>query len=131
MDTVTPVNTEPELLDPQVPRGFFARARRFATRLPFVRDLVAMTWTLRDPDTPPHVRMIASAALIWFVVPTDAIPDMLAGIGFTDDAAVALAAVRAIGPWMKDEHRAAAEAWLTGGNRETGTREAADRQKGA
>ena len=114
MDAATPVTTEAEFVDLEAPAGFFARARRLAARLPFVRDLVAMAWTMRDPDTPPHVRFVVYSALLWFVVPTDAIPDMLLGIGFTDDAAVALAALRTVGPWLKPEHRAAAEAWING-----------------
>lgn len=119
MDTPTPILTDPDILDPEAldpaaSRRFLRRARRLAARLPFVRDLTAMAWTLRDRDTPPHVRAIVVAAIAYFVLPIDAIPDMLAGFGFTDDAAVVLAALKTVGPWIQPHHRDAADAWLDG-----------------
>jgi uncharacterized membrane protein YkvA (DUF1232 family) len=39
---------------------------------------------------------IVVAALVYFVLPTDLIPDLVAGLGFVDDAAVISAAVRAV-----------------------------------
>jgi len=52
------------------------------------------------------------AALAYFVLPTDAIPDILAGIGFTDDAAVFAALMAVVGKNIKPRHREAAQAWL-------------------
>jgi len=50
------------------------------------------------------------AALAYFVLPTDAIPDFIAGIGYTDDAAVFLAVLSIVGKHLKPRHRAAARA---------------------
>ncbi len=36
------------------------------------------------------------AALAYFVLPIDVIPDFIAGFGFTDDAAVLYAAIRSV-----------------------------------
>lgn len=49
-----------------------------------------------DPKTPLQVKLIAIAALIYLINPFDAIPDVLPGIGFADDAAAITAAVAAI-----------------------------------
>ena len=53
------------------------------------------------------------AALAYFVLPTDAIPDMVAGIGFTDDAAVLAAVVALLGRNLKPRHKDAARALLS------------------
>jgi uncharacterized membrane protein YkvA (DUF1232 family) len=52
------------------------------------------------------------AALAYFVLPTDTLPDFLGVVGFTDDAAVFTALLALIGKHLKPEHRAAAEADL-------------------
>ncbi|MNO04345.1 hypothetical protein D3C81_2253460 [compost metagenome] len=43
-------------------------------------------------------------ALAYFVMPVDAIPDVLAGIGFTDDAAVIAAVLATLGAHLKPRH---------------------------
>ena len=45
------------------------------------------------------------AALAYFVMPVDAIPDVIAGVGFTDDAAVIAAVVALLRTNLKDRHR--------------------------
>jgi uncharacterized membrane protein YkvA (DUF1232 family) len=47
-------------------------------------------------------------ALAYFVRPLDAVPDVLPGVGFTDDAAVLLAALRMVAGHLRPEHHAAA-----------------------
>ena len=55
-----------------------------------------------------HVRGIMLAALAYFLLPLDAVPDMLVGIGFTDDAAVIAAVMGAFARNVTAEHRARA-----------------------
>jgi uncharacterized membrane protein YkvA (DUF1232 family) len=50
------------------------------------------------------VKGILIAALAYFVLPFDAIPDFIAGFGFTDDAAVLALALRLVSGHMKDGH---------------------------
>ena len=52
------------------------------------------------------------AALAYFVMPFDVIPDFLAGIGFTDDAAVIALAISMVAKNIQPEHRARARAAL-------------------
>jgi hypothetical protein len=47
-----------------------------------------------------------------FVLPIDAIPDLLLGLGYTDDAAVVLAAFTAARTHIAEAHRARAREWL-------------------
>ena len=58
-------------------------------------------------STPPRrrVRAILLAALAYFVLPFDAVPDILAGVGFADDVTILLAAISAVGAHIAPRHR--------------------------
>lgn len=73
-----------------------AKVRRLATRLPFTRDLLAAWFAVRDPDTPWAAKLTLLGALAYFVAPLDLIPDFLGPLGFTDDGAVLMLAIRAL-----------------------------------
>ena len=64
------------------------------------------------PQTPAAAKGMMLAGLAYFVLPADAIPDVLAVVGFTDDAAVFAAMLALVGKNLKPHHRAAAEARL-------------------
>jgi uncharacterized membrane protein YkvA (DUF1232 family) len=51
-------------------------------------------------------------AIAYFVLPTDAIPDVLPIIGYTDDAAMLAAAIRLVAGHITDDHREAARRTL-------------------
>lgn len=54
-------------------------------------------WALREYRNVPWKSLVyVVGAILYFVNPADVIPDVLGGIGFIDDAAVAAAVVRAI-----------------------------------
>ena len=92
---------------------FLARLKRVAKRIPFAEDLLAAWFCARDPATPRRVRLTLLAALGYFVLPMDAIPDIMPLIGFTDDAAVIAAAIAAVAGSIKPEHRERAKATLS------------------
>jgi uncharacterized membrane protein YkvA (DUF1232 family) len=91
-----------------VRRGFWAKLRRFASRLPFAEDLLAAYYCAFDRATPRHVQAALIGALAYFVLPFDVIPDMLPVLGFTDDAAVLATALKLVAAHMRPEHREAA-----------------------
>lgn len=91
-----------------VERGFWAKLRRNVGRIPFVEDAVAAYFCTRDPDTPFRVKAVLLAALAYFIVPTDLVPDFLVSFGFTDDAAVLYVAVTSVAAHINDRHREAA-----------------------
>ncbi|QEL24605.1 DUF1232 domain-containing protein [Bosea sp. F3-2] len=84
---------------------FTARLKRVAKRIPFAADLLAAWFCARDPATPRRVRLTLLAALGYFLLPVDAIPDIMPLIGFTDDAAVIAAAIAAVAGSITPEHR--------------------------
>lgn len=90
--------------------GFWAKLRRTVGSIDFARESVAAWYCARDPATPTRVKAILIGALAYFILPTDVIPDVLPGLGFTDDAAVFWAAWKAVSGHIKPEHRAQAAA---------------------
>jgi uncharacterized membrane protein YkvA (DUF1232 family) len=95
-----------------VERGFWEKLLRVAGRIPFAEDAAAAYFCAVDPRTPARVRAILFAALAYFVMPFDVVPDFLAGIGFTDDAAVIAMALTVVAGNITEEHRARARAAL-------------------
>jgi uncharacterized membrane protein YkvA (DUF1232 family) len=73
---------------PSVMRGVLRRAGE-ALLLP------ALTaWHLaRDPNTPQEAKAALFTALAYLILPADAVPDFLPGIGFADDLAALTAAL--------------------------------------
>ncbi len=96
----------------RVNTGFWPKFRRVAARVPFAKDALAVYYSARDPQTPMRAKGMMLAALAYFVLPSDAIPDILAGVGFTDDAAVLLALMGLVGAHVKPRHKDAARAVL-------------------
>ena len=92
--------------------GFVAKAKRSLNRLPMARDVVAMYFCMLDPKTPVWVKGIVGAALAYFVLPFDAIPDLMPLVGLSDDAGVLAAALAAVSAYVTDDHRERARAWM-------------------
>lgn len=86
-------------------RQFFRLIGKMAKSAPFAEDALAAWWCLRDPATPRRVRFILLSAIAYFVLPIDAVPDLLPMLGFTDDAAVIAAAIAAVANAVRPEHR--------------------------
>lgn len=85
---------------------------RFIGQIPFADDLAAAYYCAMDPETPAKVKLVLFAALGYFVLPVDAIPDLVTGLGFTDDATVLATALGIVGAHIDDTHREAARRLL-------------------
>jgi uncharacterized membrane protein YkvA (DUF1232 family) len=92
--------------------GFAAKVRRFGKRIPFVRDAAAAYYAMLDPNVPMLTRAALVAPLAYLVMPVDAVPDVIAGLGFTDDLVVILAALRSFGNRLDAGHYAKADEML-------------------
>ena len=96
----------------RVQKGFWPKMRRTASRIPFAGQALSVWFAARDPETPAAAKGIMLGALAYFVLPIDAIPDIFAGIGFTDDAAVITALIATLGANIKRRHKDQADAAL-------------------
>lgn len=95
-----------------VPRDFLRKLGRVAASIPFAEDLLAAYYCALDRATPLQVKGTLLGAIAYFVLPFDAVPDILPVLGFTDDAAVLMTALKLVASHMRPEHREAARAKL-------------------
>lgn len=74
--------------------------------------LAALTlfYCLQDHDTPTWAKGVIVGALGYLVLPTDLIPDIIPGAGFTDDWGAIVAALGTVAAYIKDEHKSKAAA---------------------
>jgi uncharacterized membrane protein YkvA (DUF1232 family) len=87
---------------------FWRKLRLVFAQLPFAEDLLAAYYCAFDRATPRRVQLMLIAAIAYFVLPADAVPDWLPVIGFTDDAAVLAATFKLVADHIRDEHYLAA-----------------------
>jgi len=94
--------------DSALRRSFWRKLRGIPGRLPFAEDLLAAYYCAFDRDTPLQVKATLVGAIAYFVLPIDAIPDVLPVLGFTDDAAVLATAIKLVANHISPLHREAA-----------------------
>ena len=99
----------------EVREKFWRTAKRAARQVPFMDEVVAAYYCALDRNTPLRAKAILFAALGYFILPADTIPDIVLGLGFTDDIAVLAAAITAVRAHMTPAHRLAAKQALTEG----------------
>ncbi len=112
IDPAAYVGGDEARVEAKVVRGFAAKARKHLGKLPIARETLAMFFCLRDPATPRWAKAIVAAALAYFILPLDAMPDLLPIIGLGDDASLLAAAYSAVAPFVTDDHREQARAWI-------------------
>jgi len=94
----------------KVKRGFFPKLARVFASLPMAGEVVAGYYAAFDPATPLKAKAILLAALAYFIMPFDAVPDFIVGLGFTDDMAVLMTAFSLVTRHINEGHRARARA---------------------
>jgi uncharacterized membrane protein YkvA (DUF1232 family) len=108
-----PASGEPASDEPAL-EGFWPKVRATLGRVTFLEHAVAAYYAAVDPATPTRVKAILIAALVYFIVPVDVIPDLILGLGYADDATVLFAAMRMLKPHITPAHRARARRALAG-----------------
>jgi uncharacterized membrane protein YkvA (DUF1232 family) len=77
---------------------------------PKADEVVAAYYAAFDANTPFRTKAMLLAALAYFVMPIDVVPDFILGLGFTDDMTVLLTAFGLIRSNVTEEHREKARA---------------------
>ncbi|WP_340159228.1 YkvA family protein [uncultured Hoeflea sp.] len=88
--------------------GFWRTFGKAAKQIPLAEDVVAAYYCALDPKTPAKAKAVLMGALAYFILPTDAVPDFLALVGFSDDIAVLTLAIATVRTNMTEAHRIAA-----------------------
>jgi uncharacterized membrane protein YkvA (DUF1232 family) len=92
-------------------QSFWTKLKKFAGILG--RELVEKTLTLyyaaQDKDTPLWARGVIFASLGYLIFPADAIPDIIPGVGYADDAGALAAAIGMVAMHIKPGHKESAK----------------------
>jgi len=79
-------------------------------KISFAKDILALVNYMRDPLVSWHRKAIVVAALIYFISPIDAIPDLTPLFGYLDDLGVIAALLKFLGseliPYYSPGYRA-------------------------
>lgn len=84
--------------------AFPVKLNEYADKIPFLNQLFAVYYAIRDSRTPLKAKATLAAALAYFILPADLIPDFVAGFGFTDDFAVLTIVMRHLSNVVRPEH---------------------------
>jgi uncharacterized membrane protein YkvA (DUF1232 family) len=97
--------------------GRLAAYARAAGRATMERAL-QLYYASRAPHTPTWARNVMYGGLAYLLLPIDAIPDLLPGLGFVDDTTVLVAALATVAmnitPEVKQQASRKIKAWLGG-----------------
>ena len=88
----------------EILNAFPSKLSATANKIHFKTQLAAAYYAIKDPNTSIKVKATLAAALAYFILPTDFFPDLIAGIGFTDDFAVLMLVLKRLGPAVTKEH---------------------------
>lgn len=100
-----------EHLGSQYSDDSFARKLRRSARAVggrIVESALILYYAAQSPDTPQWARAVIYGALGYFILPTDAIPDLVPGVGYTDDLGVIAMALATIASRITPQMRAQA-----------------------
>jgi len=73
------------------------KLERVGKKISFAKDLMALYKYLKDPQVQWYRKSIVIGALIYFISPIDAIPDIAPLIGYLDDLGVIAATLKFLG----------------------------------
>ena len=80
-----------------VESNIWTKLEAVGKKISFAKDILALVNYLRDPLVSWHRKAIVVAALIYFISPIDAIPDLTPLFGYLDDLGVIMALLKFLG----------------------------------
>lgn len=81
----------------EVEERLWEKVERIGKRITFGKDLLALYKYLFDDKVSWHRKAIVAGALIYFIAPIDAIPDLAPLFGYLDDLGVITATLKFLG----------------------------------
>lgn len=88
-------NTEDQMVF--VEDNLWTKLQRVGKKISFAKDVLALYNYMRDPYVSWHRKAIVAAALVYFISPIDAIPDIAPLVGYLDDLGVIAALLKYLG----------------------------------
>ncbi|MEW6005699.1 MAG: YkvA family protein [Stygiobacter sp.] len=92
-------NTEEEVQkgSQYVEENLWSKVEKVGNKIRFAKDVKALYRYMRDKYVPWYRKSIVIGALIYFISPIDAIPDLAPLIGYLDDLGVIAAVIKFLG----------------------------------
>lgn len=81
----------------QVEEGLWEKLERVGKKINFAREVKALYKYMRDKYVPWYRKSIVIGALIYFISPIDAVPDLAPLVGYLDDLGVITAVLKFMG----------------------------------
>ncbi|CAN7295616.1 YkvA family protein [Polaromonas sp. LjRoot131] len=87
--------------------NFWEKVKNFALRAGrnVIEKALWLYYAAQRPDTPAWARTVIYSALVYFISPVDAIPDITPVVGYVDDLGVLAAAFGMVGLHIDDTVR--------------------------
>ena len=87
--------------------SFWAKVGKYAIAAgkQVIEKVLTLYYCLLDRDTPPWAKAVIVGALGYFIVPMDAIPDLIPGVGYADDLGAVGLALGMVAVHIKPEHQ--------------------------
>ena len=110
LSVIEGVQAPPEYSD----SGFWEKVKSQAKQAgkEVIQTALKLYYALQDPDTPKSAKLIIVGALAYFVVPTDAVFDLIPG-GYVDDLGALVGALWTVAEHIKEEHVEKAKATVS------------------
>lgn len=88
--------------------GFWDKLVRYAKTAgkELVEKALWLYYASQQPATPLWAKGVIYGALGYFILPVDAIPDVMPAVGFTDDLGIIAAALGTVAMYIDDEVKA-------------------------
>ena len=102
-DTLTDLTSDYESHDKYtegkefVERNFWSKVEKVGKKLSFTKDVKALFNYFVDNNIPWYRKSIVVGALVYFIMPIDAIPDLAPLVGYLDDLGVITAVIKYLG----------------------------------
>jgi uncharacterized membrane protein YkvA (DUF1232 family) len=109
------MTTEPRV---DIEQSFWDKLKKFAAQAgkEVVERALTLYYAAQRPETPLWAKAVIYSALAYFILPTDAIPDLAPIAGFTDDLGALTAALTAVAlcitPEVKQEAKQKVQDWF-------------------
>jgi uncharacterized membrane protein YkvA (DUF1232 family) len=80
-----------------VDENLWGKLEKSGRRISFAKDILALYRYMKDPFVKWYRKVIVIAALIYFIIPIDTVPDLTPLFGYLDDLGVITATLKFLG----------------------------------
>jgi len=89
-----------------VEENLWTKLEKAGKKISFAKDILALFNYIKDPAVAWYRKAIVVAALVYFIVPVDAIPDLIPFFGYLDDLGVIAALLKYLGHELQEYYPA-------------------------